>query len=213
MEIRDEAHDIHQIDKALIFEQYLKHTEALVKEGKTSGMQQSDNLIHYTRLNFQRMKRLNKTFNLQSSLAQALQEIADAWIWVVITETWCGDAAQNLPAMAHMAASSNHIDMRIIFRDEHPDIMDRFTTNGARSIPKLICLRKKDGQVLGTWGPRPAKMQQMVLDYKKNPETSYDVFSEKLQRVYLEDQNHSIQEEFENLIVTWQERSEILRYS
>jgi hypothetical protein len=213
MEIREEALDIQQIDKAFNYRQYIQFTEALVKDGKTSGLQQSENLIHYTRLNFQRMKRLNKTFALQNQLTHQLQDIEDAWIWLIITETWCGDAAQNLPALAQMAAASDHIDMMIIFRDEHPEIMDRFTTNGARSIPKLVCLRKQDGQILGTWGPRPAKMQQMVMDYKKNPEMTYEAFSEKLQRGYLEDQNQSIQVEFENLIVTWQERSDILRHS
>lgn len=213
MEIYEEALDIQRLDKALNYEQYMQLTALLVKEGKTSGLNQSENLIHYTRLNFQRMKRLNKTIALYDQLLQKLQKVEDVWIWLVITETWCGDAAQNLPALAHMAEATDRIEMKIIFRDEYPEIMDRFTTNGARSIPKLVCVRKKDGQILGSWGPRPAKMQQMVLEYKKNPETTYEVFSEKLQRVYLEDQNQSIQSEFENLIVHWQERSDILRYS
>ena len=43
--------------------------------------------------------------------------------WVVITESWCGDAAQTLPLM-HITAKFLHIPMHLVLRDEHPELIN-----------------------------------------------------------------------------------------
>ena len=55
--------------------------------------------------------------------------------------------------------------MRVVLRDQHPEIMDRYLTNGSRSIPVVIALGQ-DFRELGHWGPRPTEIQQWVVDNK-----------------------------------------------
>jgi hypothetical protein len=81
---------------------------------------------------------------------------------LVIAEDWCGDASNTIPFLAHWAAYTPGVELRIIRRDEHPDVMDRYLTNGSRSIPIVIVLDESFTE-LGHWGPRPEKLQSWVL--------------------------------------------------
>jgi hypothetical protein len=76
--------------------------------------------------------------------------------------------------------------------------MDRYLTNGTRSIPKLICLQADTLQEIGTWGPRPAILQQMVMDHKKNPQIPDKEFKESIQAWYAKDKSQHLQQEFED---------------
>ena len=123
-------------------------------------------------------------------------------IWLIITEGWCGDAAQNIPTIEKIAAQSENIETRYILRDENLELMDNYLTNNARSIPKLIALDADNLEVVGTWGPRP----QISMDYfqeLKNQGLEKPEIMEKLQRWYIADKEHSIQTEFENLLDQW----------
>lgn len=84
---------------------------------------------------------------------------------LVIAEDWCGDASNTTPVLAKWAAQVPGVALRLIRRDEHLDVMDRYRTNGARSIPIVVVL---DGafRELGHWGPRPAELQAWVLAHK-----------------------------------------------
>jgi hypothetical protein len=44
------------------------------------------------------------------------------YIWLVISEGWCGDAAQLLPIINKMAVESGKIDLRIVLRDENEEL-------------------------------------------------------------------------------------------
>ena len=84
---------------------------------------------------------------------------------LVITEDWCGDAMMN-NAILRKIADAADLDVHCVYRDENLELMDRYLTNGGRSIPKYIFL-SEDGQVLGDWGPRASKVQEFV-DEKKS---------------------------------------------
>jgi len=84
---------------------------------------------------------------------------------LVITEDWCGDAMMN-NAILRKIADAADLDVHCVYRDENLELMDRYLTNGGRSIPKYILL-SEDGQVLGDWGPRASKVQEFV-DEKKS---------------------------------------------
>lgn len=88
------------------------------------------------------------------------------WKLLVISEDWCGDASNTVPVIARFAAALPNVEMRVIKRDEHPELMDRHLTNGSRSIPLAIVLRP-DWSVAGQWGPRPTELQAFVLREKK----------------------------------------------
>jgi hypothetical protein len=82
---------------------------------------------------------------------------------LVIAEDWCGDASSTIPIVARFADTVPGIELRLLRRDQHPELMDRYLTNGARSIPIVIALDDSFRE-LGYWGPRPAVLQAWVLE-------------------------------------------------
>ena len=168
----------------------------LVAAGKTTGANQTESLINFTKLNFQRQQRWNKTFVLDEALS-IKAKTAKPQIWWVLTEAWCGDSAQNLPIIAKISeASAGNIALRILLRDENLSIMDNYLTNGGRSIPKLIAIDKTDNELF-TWGPRPAPVQQIMIDWKANSGSkTHDDVEREIHTWYARDKGEHLQAEF-----------------
>lgn len=174
---------------------YMLLMELVVMEQRTTGPKQSEELNEYTRLNLHRMQRLNKTTVLSESLKIAVKQIQIPQTWYVLTEAWCGDAAQCIPVLAAIAKLNPLIDFQLLLRDENPDLMDLYLTNGGRSIPKLIAVDQEFNEIF-TWGPRPEGAQAKLAEYKANPERPpYKEFAEDIQRWYTKDKTQSIQKE------------------
>jgi hypothetical protein len=206
-----EMEKIHVIDEqtlesAMSYAQYTKLLGDLAKQGKTTGTNQSSNMVSYGKLNFQRLKRVYKTAELTDELKATIANIKNSMVWIALTEGWCGDAAQNLPPIALMSELTDKIDFKLLLRDEHPEVMDAYLTNGGRSIPKMIVFRKSDLEELGTWGPRPTPFQKRVMDYKENPNMPYEAFTEELHKKYNQDKTLTLQKEFVTLIQKWDDQ-------
>lgn len=185
------------------FDAYMALTTQLVAEGRTTGPNQSADYVHYTELNLKRMQRLVKTTEIQPELAALVQGLPGPQTWVVLTEPWCGDAAQNVPVIALAAALNPEIDLRLVLRDDNLDLMDQHLTNGGRSIPKLIILDPRTDAVLGTWGPRPQGAQDMVMAYKHlEVKPPYSEFVVEVQKWYTQDKTLSCQHELATLLGT-----------
>ena len=185
------------------YEAYRQMIDGLLVEGKTTGDNHSEDMLHYTKLNVQRMHRLDKTIVLQKTLQDKLTAVASPWTWLVLTEAWCGDAAQIVPVMAKMADASPYITLQLLLRDEYPEVMDAYLTNGSRSIPKLICLTE-DRQEIGTWGPRPDAAQQSIVQFEQNhPNEDHRARIEDTQLWYSRDRTKAIQQEFIELLTGW----------
>lgn len=183
------------------YQSFTELNEVLLEEGKTTGNNQSDNYVQYARLNLQRTKRWNKTFELRNDVKEALTKVAPQ-DWWVITEGWCGDSAQNLPAIEKMAeASAGKITLHIVLRDENPQIMDQYLTNGAsRSIPILVAFDKEHNEIL-RWGPRPVAAQALLTAWKNNPaQSSFDDFEREMHTWYARDKGNAIQDEIRALL-------------
>ena len=190
------------IEKSITFAEYIKLIDDLLIDGKTTGANQSEAMFNYGKLNRQRMHRLEKTVNLNESLKKKARSQNRKMIWLIITEGWCGDAAQNIPIIEKIAAESEFIETRYVLRDENLELMDEYLTNDARSIPKLIALDAESLEVIGTWGPRP----QTAMDYfpeMRDSGLAKPQMMENLQRWYNSDKNQAIQVEFESLIEEW----------
>lgn len=185
------------------YNQYLEWMSSLVAQGKTSGSNQSEALIQFTALNLKRMERLNKTVEIENRILDALVSLEGKQIWYVIAEVWCGDCAQNLPVIGKIAELSNSfIDLRIIQRDENPEWMEKYHTNGARAVPKLISFNAF-GQELFTWGARPKPAQKLLNDWKQNPESkSWDEFETQLHTWYAKDKTKTQQAEFFEILLS-----------
>ncbi|NDK55148.1 thioredoxin family protein [Pontibacter fetidus] len=188
--------------QALTYSQYITLTEKLLAENKTTGTNQATDLVDYTRMNLHRMRRMEKSTVLSEEMQAVLQRVNRKMIWVVLTEAWCGDAAQNVPAIVKIAEASPMIEVKLLLRDEHLDVMDAYLTNGGRSIPKLIALDAETLQELGTWGPRPEPAQQLVLDAKAQ-QMDFKEMAEKLHGWYGKDRSRTLQQEFIPLLTTW----------
>ena len=151
------------------------------------------------------MHRVEKTTVLLPELLKAISELKDEYVWLVLTEGWCGDASQNLPVMNLIAQANTNIRLKLLLRDEHTDLMDLYLTNGARAIPKLICLKKNSSSDSATfsdkfvWGPRPAALQEIVLKLKKEG-VSLEEKGVITQNWYNHDKTHSLQGELLSLI-------------
>jgi len=187
------------IDKAMSFSEYVSLIDKLLAEGKTTGLKQSEAMLGYGKLNRQRMARLEKTIATDDVSRETIAGNTRRQVWLVLTEGWCGDAAQNVPAIEKVAAASELIETRYILRDENLELMDQYLTNGARSIPKLIALDAATHEVLFTWGARPAEAQALH-DRRKGEGVGKSVISEELQRWYNVDHGVSVQREIAELV-------------
>ena len=177
---------------------YLNTIKALLKENKTTGENHSEAMLHYTKMNLSRKKRWMKTGQLNPELVEAIKAIDRPQTWVVLTEAWCGDAAHTVPFMAKLAELNSNIKLDIKMRDENLDLMDKYLTNGARSIPKLIAFDEASDEIFN-WGPRPQKMQETFYEMKVL-NLPYSESSEVLQKMYNEDAGVGFQEELLKLI-------------
>lgn len=182
---------------------YRNYIKDLLKEGKSTGKEQSEALTHYSELNEARMNRLEKTVKISTEIIQKLNQLNGEYIWLVISEGWCGDAAQILPVIYKMAELSERIDIKIVFRDENEDLMNLFLTNGTKSIPKLIILDKNTLEVLSDFGPRPIGAKQLILDYKAKHGIVDETAKTNLQLWYLHDKGLSTQKEILDLMLAF----------
>ena len=186
--------------KSVSYIKYRKLVSDLFAEGRVTGDQQTPELLHYTLLNETRMNRLDKKVVIPEENIQKLLNLKKNYTWLVLSEGWCGDAAQLLPVFNKLAVITPHIEMKIAFRDENPALMNMFLTNDARSIPKLIIIDRETNAVLGHWGPRPKKASDLVSSYKNQYGKIDETIKTELQLWYLHDKGISTQEEIVDLM-------------
>jgi len=148
------------------YKTYLEMTSEETNNTDPEVLKQKEKEDHETRkLNMHRMSRINKSYIPGVDIVNVVSRIEEKQIWMVITENWCGDSAQNLPYIAQIASLNKNIEFKIILRDSNLEIIDRYLTNGARSIPKLVSF-DEEGIELFIWGARPKAAQQLVNDLK-----------------------------------------------
>ena len=188
------------LKKAMTYKQYKALMSQLVAEDATTGEDQTEALINYTKLNDRRMKRLDKTVKLAEAIEEKAKNYTKRVTWLVLTESWCGDAAQLLPVMNKVAGLSDQIDLKIVMRDENPELMDRFLTNGGRAIPKLIAIDEAAKQVVGEFGPRPSIATRMVDDFKAQHGSLTPEFKQDLQIWYNKDKGRNAAEDLAKLL-------------
>ncbi len=182
------------------FSELLNLVKALFAKNLVTGSEQGEARLEATKINIQRFDRIYKTTALNEDLKNALKNIKTPQIWYLIVEGWCGDCAQIVPVISRIAEASDKIELKILLRDENPEFMDAYLTNGGRSVPKLICFDKHTGEELHQWGPRPQKIQAMVKSFKQeNPEVNHDEFVKNVHTWYAQDKTQSIQNDFLNI--------------
>ena len=185
--------------KGLTYQQYTDIFQKKVEENDTSKLNEEQiKKFETTKLNFQRTSRINRTYVVNNVLCSKIKEINQPQIWMMITEDWCGDSAQTIPYIAKIVECNPLIDLRIILRDQNPEIMDNYLTNGSRSIPKLVAF-DMDGNELFQWGPRPQEAQELVNNAKAEGK-SKEQFLNELHLWYGRNRGKNLEEEFMNIL-------------
>lgn len=190
---------------ALTYAQYMAVSQVRFAQHLTTSDDphyNTDQILGFTKLNFSRINRLERTTILTADVLEALTQIREPWVWLILVESWCGDVAQILPVLKHMADQSGQIEIRLLLRDQNLPVMDAYRTNGGRAIPKLICLRQRDLIELGTWGPRPAALQTEMNAWKLE-DISFDMVIERAHSWYAKDHTQHTQAELALKIQKW----------
>jgi hypothetical protein len=196
------------IEKGMTFDEYSRLVDQVVAEGKTTGANQTEELAEYTKLNQARMRRLYKSSDLNESLLETVRNLKVNWVWLILTEAWCGDAAQNIPTIEKIARENDGIQSLYLLRDDNLELMDKYLTNGGRAIPKLICLDAETRKEIGTWGSRPQTAYDLFYELKEKGLEKTEII-EKIHRWYIEDNTQSLQKEFEKLLLEWSEMARV----
>lgn len=186
----------------LTYPRYRTLIDELLAQGKLTSGEPTPDVLSYTRLNVQRMNRLDATVVIGDDLRSAVAAITEPQFWLVISEGWCGDAAQSVPMLAKAAGLNPIVSFHVILRDTHPEVMDSFLTNGTRSIPILVIADGATMTVLGVWGPRPAPAKAVVARVKSDPAASREDVMTALHGWYAADKTASAQHELSELLAS-----------
>lgn len=188
------------IKRGISYQAYRELVKQLVEQKTTTGNDKTRVLAHYTKLNDKRMNRWDKTLKIPKVAQQKISEFEQDVTWLVIVESWCGDGAHVLPVLNKMAELNNHINLKIVLRDDNPELMDLFLTNKSRSIPKLIMIDTETGDVLNSYGPRPSEATSLVSRYIAKYGILTPEFKEDLQHWYNNDKGQNIIEDVTNML-------------
>lgn len=142
-----------------------------------------------------------KKFSLSEKDVEKIRSIGHVKI-IIITEPWCGDSLAIVPVIKKISELSGSWEIKVLFRDENSELIDKFLTNGGRAIPKLLFL-DSDFNLIFHWGPRPKKVQEIYEKYryslKKGEVEKPDVVKE-MRRFYAKDRGAEIFKEiYKNL--------------
>ena len=194
----------------MTYDEYIRLAEARLAEGLSTSDDPHYNtpeILGFTNLNLHRMSRLNRRTVIEPAQKKVMAAVSASWTWLVLTESWCGDAAQCVPVLHKLAQESVNITFRLLLRDQNPALMNDYLTNGGRAIPKLICLQTDptapSGYIeKGTWGPRPAGLQALMTAWRSENLPLAEAV-ERAQRWYNDDRAESIKVELLTQVASW----------
>lgn len=182
------------------FTSYLNYIQNIIEnqDGNLPELYKNPEYFEYTKLNWSRMNRWLKTGKLLDETIAKLKSITSPQNWIVITEPWCGDASHIVPFIELMAKENELISVSYELRDSEPFRIEKYLTNGTRSIPKIIVQDAK-GNDLAVWGPRPQECQAIFMSEKEKG-GDFESLKITLQKWYNADKGEKIQQEITALL-------------
>ncbi len=125
-----------------------------------------------------------------AGVVEDARAVPGRWRMLALSEDWCGDAVNILPVIARLVEALPDVELRVLSRDENPDLMDAHLTDGrSRSIPVVIVYDDRYREV-GWWGPRPRELQRWVkadgMQLESGPRYA------KVRRFYARDRGRAI---------------------
>lgn len=180
------------IERGISYQDYRDLVKQLAEENSNSGLEKTEALANYTLLNDRRMKRWDKTIKVSEEAQQKISKFNKKVTWLIITESWCGDAAHVMPVLNKIAELNANIDVKIVLRDDNLELMDQFLTNGGRAIAKVIMIDNETKDVFNTYGPRPSEATNYVNKYKAEHGMLTPEFKEDLQLWYNKNKGQNV---------------------
>ncbi|ATA72291.1 MULTISPECIES: thioredoxin family protein [Capnocytophaga] len=184
---------------SITYPTYRSLHQQYVNEKRTSGANQSEEYIKHSTVNESRYKRLDKTIVIPEEKATFFKNYDKQITLLVITEFWCGDAAQIIPVINKISELNPKIMLKLVFRDDNEELMNLFLTNGGKAIPIAVVL-DLENNVLTHWGSRPSEATKMVEDYKAKHGALDAEFKENLQKWYNQDKGNNIIDDFVKIL-------------
>jgi hypothetical protein len=184
--------------KGMSYDEYRRLINAFIIIGKSTAKKDSEKLLEYSKLNVARMNRIDKTIAIIPELIESVEQIVTPQTWLVLTEGWCGDAAQIVPVFNKIAQVNSNIELKFLLRDENSELMNWYLTNGSRSTPKLIAV-DKNFEELFNWGPRPKVLHEIFCHMRATAIHS-DAIEEAMHQWYAHDKTITTQKEILELL-------------
>lgn len=180
------------------YEDFLSAMHRKVEAGDEGLEGKMRKRFEYIRLNYHRSRRVQRTYAVPEELRALIEEIKEPQCWMVLTEDWCGDSAQTIPYIAKIIAHNPNIELRLLSRDANPELMEKYLTNGTRSIPMLVAF-DQHGEELFRWGPRPAEAAALFKKGQDGGLPKYEV-NQHLHRWYGRNRGRAVEAEFTTIL-------------
>jgi hypothetical protein len=81
---------------------------------------------------------------------------------LAIAEDWCPDVVQNVAVIARIADEVPGMELSVVKRDENPELMDEYLTDGKRRIPVIAFFDMTFGE-LGRWAGRCRSADEWIF--------------------------------------------------
>jgi Thioredoxin len=133
------------------------------------------------------------------ALVDRIRRTGSRWRLLVLADDWCGDAVNSIPPVAKLVQQCDNLELRVIPRDENPDLMDAHLKGTSRSIPVIVLLDEHFVE-RGWWAPRPSDLQDWVT--QKGLQLPKGERYLHVRRWYAKDRGTSTLEEIVRLVET-----------
>ncbi|WP_282123180.1 thioredoxin family protein [Algibacter mikhailovii] len=188
------------LERSISYKSYRALVKQLAEDSSSTGLEKTKAFANYTKLNDKRMARWDKTIKVPKIAQDIISEFNHTITLLVITESWCGDAAHVIPVLNKITELNSNLSLRLVLRDENPELMDRFLTFGNKSVPKVIIIDNESGAVIQTYGPRPTEAANYVRRFKSKHGTLTPHFKEDLQHWYNNDKGQNVIQDVTQLL-------------
>ncbi len=156
-----------------------------------------DGFTRYAKKNLKEFRGVYNHAELPDNLVGWVNRLRREIRLLVIGADWCGDVVANIPAVARLSELTPRLQMRILDRDRHEDLMQHFLTNGGMAIP-IVIISTADFREHRSWGPRPAPCQA-IMDEKKGKIPKEEIYP-LIRDWYHEDHHRTLYKEITDLI-------------
>ena len=140
--------------------EFRQRWQEALKRSRTGMTPLERKYFFYSKYNWDRQRHVEAHYVPSPAFMEAVEALPTAAQFHFITDDWCIDSAYSLPLVEAAAGHRPDVDVTLYIRDEHPALMDRYLTNGDRSIPILV-IRDAEGNDLSRWGPKPALLHHL----------------------------------------------------